>query len=125
MRIEQIEGMLAETSGWSVTFTDPAWEELIAMARSGVARQVVAAMVKVKRNPLPKQEGGYGNPCHDEEGAELAGCCYIKLRDAGVRIIYLLEKDEVKVLKVLAVGKREDKEVYREAARRLRQYRED
>lgn len=34
----------------------------------------------------------------------MAGCCYIKLCDPGLRIVYLLERGEVKVLKVLAVG---------------------
>lgn len=104
MKLEEIEKRLAETPGWRVAFTEPALRELSTMAASGVAKQVVAALVKVKQNPLPKYEGGYGNPCHDEKGAELAGCCYIKLCDPGLRIVYLLERGEVKVLKVLAVG---------------------
>jgi mRNA interferase RelE/StbE len=44
----------------------------------------------------------------------MADCFKIKLRASGIRLVYRVEDDRL-VLLVLAVGKREREEVYREA----------
>ena len=49
---------------------------------------------------------------------DLANCYKIKLRKQGYRLVYSVE-DDVLVVLVLAVGKRENMEAYLSAARRL------
>ena len=49
---------------------------------------------------------------------DLQGCYKIKLRAAGFRLVYQV-KDDVVVVEVIAVGKRERNEAYKAAAKRL------
>lgn len=51
--------------------------------------------------------------------AHMPGCYRLKLRRAGLRLIYEVENERLVIL-VLSVGKRERKEAYINAARRLR-----
>lgn len=54
--------------------------------------------------------------------ARLSGmrdCYKIKLKSAGYRLVYQIE-DDVLIVLVVAIGKRERSEVYESAARRLR-----
>lgn len=48
----------------------------------------------------------------------LAHCYKIKLRSAGYRLIYQVE-DDVLIVAVVAIGKRERDEAYKQAAKRL------
>ncbi len=50
---------------------------------------------------------------------ELAGCYKIKLLKQGYRLVYMVE-DDVLVVLVLAVGKREDNAAYQAAAKRVK-----
>lgn len=50
---------------------------------------------------------------------ELAGCYKIKLLKQGYRLVYLVE-DDVLIVLVLSVGKREDSEAYMTAAKRIK-----
>lgn len=50
--------------------------------------------------------------------AELAGCYKIKLRKLGYRLVYLVE-DDVLVVMVLAIGKRDRLAAYESALKRL------
>ena len=50
---------------------------------------------------------------------ELAGCYKIKLLKQGYRLVYLVE-DDVLVVLVLSIGKREDSEAYMTAAKRIK-----
>ncbi len=51
-------------------------------------------------------------------GSELAGCYKIKLRKQGYRLVYVVE-DDVLVVIVLAIGKRERLAAYEYALKRL------
>ena len=48
----------------------------------------------------------------------LKDCYKIKLRDAGIRLVYLVE-ERIVTVSVIAVGRRDDHEVYKLAAERL------
>jgi mRNA interferase RelE/StbE len=50
---------------------------------------------------------------------ELAGCYKIKLLKQGYRLVYMVE-DDVLIVLVLSVGKREDSEAYMTAAKRIK-----
>lgn len=49
----------------------------------------------------------------------LRDCYKIKLRDAGIRLVYLVE-DRIVTVSVIAIGRRDDGEVYEAAATRLK-----
>lgn len=50
--------------------------------------------------------------------SSLQGCYKIKLRASGYRLVYQV-KDDVVIVEVIAIGKRERNEVYKTAAKRL------
>ncbi|MGB3366441.1 MAG: type II toxin-antitoxin system mRNA interferase toxin, RelE/StbE family [Acidaminobacteraceae bacterium] len=66
----------------------------------------------VSTNPYPKSKGGYGEPLV----GNLTGLLKFRF-DSDYRVVYKLEEIDG-VMKVLVIGLRKDKEVYREADRR-------
>ena len=48
----------------------------------------------------------------------LKGCCELKFRADGIRIIYEVEKGEVKIVEIIAIGKRDKDEVFKVAEKR-------
>lgn len=95
---------------WSLVFLPEAVKDLQSLSRP---RQVMVkkAIQKVRENPLPQNEGGYGKPLGNQHGLKLTGLLKIKLRGEGIRIVYKLERSELKML-VIVIGVREDEEVY-------------
>ena len=80
---------------------------------------VVKAINKVKENPLPQNEGGYGKPLGHKHGLNLTGYLKIKLKSDGLRIVYKLIRTESKML-IVVIGIREDDEVYETAQNRIK-----
>lgn len=78
---------------------------------------VVKAIDKVLRNPLPASEGGYGKPLGNKQGNDLSGFLKIKLKSAGIRVVYKLIRTETEML-VVIIGARADDEVYETALHR-------
>ncbi len=54
----------------------------------------------------------------DKLHGDLIGCYKIKLRQVGYRLVYQVNNHEVSVL-VIAVGRRDDSQVYKSAEKRL------
>lgn len=79
------------------------------------------AIQKVCQNPLPVAEGGYGKPLGNKGGNNLSGYLKIKLRGAGLRIVYQLIRQGDNML-VIVIGAREDAEVYELADKRITKY---
>lgn len=79
---------------------------------------VVKAIDKVLQNPLPANEGGYGKPLGNKQGNNLAGFLKIKLKNAGIRVVYKLIRTETEML-VVVIGARADDEIYETAAHRI------
>lgn len=79
------------------------------------------AIQKVCQNPLPETEGGYGKFLGNKEGSHLAGFLKIKLRTAGLRIVYQLTRQDHHML-IIVIGVREDNEVYTTAQKRISKY---
>ncbi len=102
---------------WQVKLTPDAKADIKALDGSQ-RKQVFKALQKLASNPLPQQEGGYGSPLGNKGGIDLTGFLKIKLRGAGLRIVYKLVKIEG-VAYVIIVGAREASQVYREAKRRM------
>ena len=105
---------------WSLKFLPEAVKDLKSLA--GNQRIMVAkAINKVLENPLPMQEGGYGKPLGNKSGNDLSGFLKIKLRSAGIRVVYKVYKTETEML-VVVVGARADDEVYEAAQHRIEKH---
>ena len=101
---------------WILKFLPEAAKDLKNLV--GNQRIMVAkAIDKVLDNPLPVQEGGYGKPLGNKQGNDLTGFLKIKLRSAGIRVVYKLIQTETEML-VVVIGVRADEEVYKTAQRR-------
>ena len=104
---------------WTVEFLPEAKKDIKSLDKSQWSL-IQKALKKVSQNPLPAAEGGYGKPL----SGSLAGCCKIKLRTAGLRAVYKLQRTETSML-VIVVGVRADEEVYELAKKRIQKYRLD
>ena len=100
---------------WEVLFLPEAEKDFRSLAHT---QQIVVrkAIDKVKTNPLPQSEGGYGKPLGHKHGTNLTNLLKIKLRGEGIRIVYRLVRHDNRRL-VIVIGVREDDEVYEIAQR--------
>jgi mRNA interferase RelE/StbE len=96
----------------------PTWKvELVPEAQAdfnrldgGVKKQVLKQLVKLEQNPK------YGDPLGNKAGINLEG--YFKLYADKKRIRIIYEKIDY-IIKIIAIDKREDMEVYRIALKRI------
>ena len=105
---------------WRLKYLPEAVKDLKGL--SGSQRIMVAkAIDKVLENPLPVQEGGYGKPLGNKNGNDLSGFFKIKLKSAGIRVVYKIYKTETEML-VVVIGARADDEVYDTASHRAEKH---
>lgn len=103
---------------WEIRYLPEVREDLHSL--DGSQRQLIyKALAKVQKNPLPMSEGGCGKPLGNKSGTNLAGFLKVKLRGAGLRIVYQLVRKDDQFL-VVVVGAREDDEVYHIADKRIK-----
>lgn len=102
---------------WRVEYKKKAWEDFQELDASQ-KDQVAKAIRKVKTNPLPQREGGYGVELGNKAGLNLSGCLKIKLKKAGIRVVYQLKREKGRMV-IVIIGMRAELEVYREAVKRL------
>ena len=105
---------------WEVKYLPEVEKDFDALSHN---RQIIVdkAIKKVKTNPLPQNEGGYGKPLEHKNGTNLTGYLKVKLRKEGIRIVYKLIRTESKML-VVVIGIREDDEVYEIARDRIKKH---
>ncbi len=103
-------------SEWSIVYTKEANEDLKVLDHSQQL-QVLKAIKKVSINPLPNSEGGLGKPLGNRVSTKLAGYLKIKLRKAGLRVVYRLVMD-CYIMRIIVISVRDDDTVYK-----LAQYR--
>ena len=72
-------------------------------------KQVLKAIEKVSKNPVPKTEGGYGKPLGNKGNRNLTG--FLKITVSDVRVVYTLQRIE-EVMYVIVIAARADSEVY-------------
>ena len=94
---------------YRLKFVPDAWREWQAL--DGSIKQLLKPLL-AKRLQNPHVPGALLH-------RDLAGCYKIKLLKHGYRLVYLVE-DDVLVVLVLSVGKREDSEAYVTAAKRIK-----
>lgn len=102
---------------WNIAYLPEAVKDLKALAGNQQIL-VLKAIQKVSQNPLPMEEGGYGKPLGHKSGTNLTDFLKIKLRGAGIRVVYKLERSE-SGMTVIVIGVREDDEVYELAQKRI------
>ena len=102
---------------WTLKFLPEAQKDFEQLA--GNQKLLVAkALDKVVQNPVSIYEGGYGKPLGS---TDLSGLLKIKLRDAGLRIVYKLVRTETSML-VIVIGARADDAVYKIAEKRAHKH---
>jgi mRNA interferase RelE/StbE len=97
---------------WNLLWSIEATKDLKRLSKS-VRVQVILAVQRVAENPLPRNEGGYGKPLgkNARSKTNLTGLCKVKLRQAGVCVVYKLIRTET-TMEVVVVGLRSNEEVY-------------
>lgn len=105
---------------WTLNVLPEAAEDVKALDGS-VRPQVVKAIQKVLKNPLPVDEGGLGRPLGNNAETNLTGLLKIKLKKSGIRIVYDVIRDK-DIMRVIIIGMRKDEEVYKEAYKRIRKH---
>ena len=102
---------------WKVSYFDDALEDLKKLDNSQ-RKQVLKAIDKVKTNPLPQNEGGYGKPLGNKRGFNLTNLYKIKLKKSGIRVVYQIIRVE-DTMEIIIVSMREDEKVYEDAQKRI------
>lgn len=105
---------------WEVRFLPEAEKDF---SELGGSQQLLVrkAIKKVSQNPLPQAEGGFGKPLGSKGNTNLTGFLKVKLRAAGLRIVYKLVRRDDHML-VIVIGARADDEVYQTAQRRIEKH---
>jgi len=105
---------------WDITYLPEALDDLRRL--DGSQRILVRkAIQKMAANPLPENEGGYGKLLGNKNNTNLSGFLKIKLRGAGLRIVYKLVKIEDRII-IIVIGAREDEEAYESAYKRIQKH---
>ena len=79
---------------------------------------VLKAIKKVQQNPISIYEGGYGKPLGNKNGSDLSGFLKVKLKSAGLRVVYKVVRQDDKML-IIVIDARADEEVYGIAQNRI------
>ena len=102
---------------YSIDYSDEAKSDLKELNKSQ-RRQIYDAVLKVSKNPLPKNEGGLGKPLGNKFGNNLTGLCKIVLKKLGIRVVYQLIR-KGNMMEIIVIAARTDEEVYELAAKRV------
>ena len=103
---------------WKIEYHNEAVNDLKKLDHSQKL-QVLKAIEKVSKNPLPNREGGYGKPLSNNSNSKLAGYYKIKLLKLGIRVVYGLVKEN-EIMKIVVISVRADDVVYRLADKRVK-----
>ena len=105
---------------WRVEWLDEARKDMHKLGKAEQI-QVFKGIEKVRMNPIPASQGGYGKPLRNAVRTKLSGLCKIKFRDIGIRVVYkpLLQDG---IMTIIVVGIRSDSDAYIKADRRRKEY---
>ena len=102
---------------YNVRYNDEVEKDLKAF-NPAQKKQIRKSIEKFSENPLPKNEGGHGNPLGNKQGRNLTGLCKITLKKMGVRVVYKLIRTET-AMQIIVIAARKDEEVYKIAEQRI------
>jgi len=95
---------------WDLKYLPEALDD-IGKLDGSVRPQVFKGINKVRKNPLPKAKGSYGEPLGNKGGNNLTGLYKLKFRGIGIRVVYSLEEIN-SVMTIVVAALRADNEVY-------------
>jgi len=101
---------------WKIEYLKAALEDMNKLDKSQRI-EVIKKTKQVAINPLPKNEGGYGDSLGNRSGRKLVGYCKIKLLKLGIRVVYRLVRRQG-TMKIIVVSVRAEDEVYKLAQKR-------
>lgn len=105
---------------WDITYLPEALDDLRRL--DGSQRILIRkAIQKVSSNPLSETEGGYGKLLGNKNNTNLSGFLKIKLRGAGLRVVYKLIRVQNRML-IIVIGAREEAEAYEDAYKRIQKH---
>ena len=102
---------------WKVKYLKEALKDLKSLDNSQQL-QVLKAIDKVSKNPLPNFEGGYGKTLGNKSNTNLTGYFKIKLLKLGIRVVYGLVREQG-IMRIIVISVREDDTVYQIAVDRV------
>ena len=105
---------------WEIQYHKEALLDLKKLDQSQ-RNQVKKKIRQVAENPLPRNEGGYGDPLSSKSSTQLSDYCKNKLVKAGLRVVYRLVIEN-NVMRIIVVSARADDEVYQIAHKRKQKY---
>lgn len=105
-------------SEWDVKYMEEAVDDLKNLDNTQRI-QVLKAIKKISKNPLPNTEGGLGKPLGNHAALQLTGYQKIKLKNAGLRVVYSVVRDQ-KTMRIIIISVRDDDKVYKIAQDRVR-----
>ena len=80
----------------------------------------IASEVKYYFNKYKNDPYKYSQELQNLDGLNLQGYRKTYLANATYRIIFKIEENKIKIVEIVAVGKREDKQVYKDAYNRIK-----
>lgn len=78
-------------------------------------RFVAKALKRIEENGA-----NIGETLNKKRNIDLTGYRKVKLKAIGIRIVYRVLHDKIEVAEIIAIGNREDAEVYKEAFERIK-----
>ena len=97
---------------WELEYLPEALDDLDSLDNS-VRKPVIKGIQKVRKNPVSRENGGYGTPLGNKR-SNLTGLFKIKFLKYGIRVVYKLEFEDG-IMKIIIVSARADNKVYDEA----------
>lgn len=98
---------------YKVIFTNDADDDLIGLDKS-VRIKVIKKAIALQENPF------LGDPLGNKFGLDLTGYYKIYVAKKTYRIVYHLIGEQVEVIEIVGIGKRDKEEVYRLVVKRLK-----
>lgn len=77
---------------------------------------IALAKLKFRANEL-------GEELTKKKNSNLFGCRKIKFKKIGIRIVFRIVGNQAEIVEIISIGKRNDDEVYKTAAKRLKKLR--
>ncbi len=98
---------------YNVIFTEDAEKDLKKLDRS-IQVQVMKKAVALSENPF------LGNPLGNKFGLDLTGYYKLYMAKKVYRIVYRLIGEQIEVVEIVGIGKRDKEEIYRLVLKRLK-----
>ena len=98
----------------------PEAEKSFAKFDKSLKIQIVAGIIKVSENPLPRPTG-YGKPLGNKGGNNLTEFFKIKYKGIGIRVVYSLVSDK-NIMNILVISPRDDDFCYKLAGEIYKKY---